>query len=45
MGKKDWKAIAKGLKKELKAAQAQPAAAPAKAAKPVSPLALSLIHI
>ena len=39
MGKKDWKAIAKGLKKELKAAQAQPAAAPAKAAKPVSPLA------
>ncbi len=39
MGKKDWKAIAKGLKKELKAAQAQPAAALVKAAKPVSPLA------
>jgi glutamate N-acetyltransferase/amino-acid N-acetyltransferase len=39
MGKKDWKAIAKGLKKELKTAQALPSVAPVKKAKPVSPLA------
>ncbi len=42
MGKTDWKAEAKALKKELKAlrAGAEPAtAAPAKKAKPVSPLA------
>ncbi len=41
MGKTDWKAEAKALKKELKALKAaEPAtAAPAKKAKPVSPLA------
>lgn len=46
MGKKDWKAKAKALKKELKALKAASgadlsaaAAKPAKAAKPVSPLA------
>ncbi len=42
MGKTDWKAEAKALKKELKAlhaAAAAPAAAPAKKAKLVSPLA------
>lgn len=47
MGKKDWKSKAKALKKELKALRAgdetavdsSPDAAPAKAAKPVSPLA------
>lgn len=43
MGKKDWKAKAKALKKELKVLRAEqapaPAEAPAKSAKPVSPLA------
>lgn len=45
MGKKDWKAKAKALKKELKALQAETTVAPqaavvlTKAAKPVSPLA------
>jgi glutamate N-acetyltransferase/amino-acid N-acetyltransferase len=43
MGKKDWKAKAKALKKALKAATLAPVAAvsakPVKAAKPVSPLA------
>lgn len=38
MGKKDWKAIAKGLMKDAKLAQAAPVAK-VKAAKPVSPLA------
>ena len=41
MGKTDWKAEAKSLKKELKALKVTPEAtpAPAKKAKPVSPLA------
>lgn len=42
MGKTDWKAEAKALKKELQAlkdAKAEPAPAPVKKAKPVSPLA------
>ncbi len=42
MGKKDWKAIAKGLMQDFKAAEAvssAPKAAPVQKAKPVSPLA------
>ena len=39
MGKKDWKAIAKGLRKELKAAAPVAKEVSAKKAKPVSPLA------